>query len=594
MEKYGFFSILIAWLNDVNMRSKILILYLLCVFLPIIGINSFFYMRISENLYQQEINNVETSLERISSNILKYIYDIVTVSHILYVDRSLYEGIDRRYDTFLDFFIEYERHMSFTLNKYLPVFPHIEQIRIYTNNETIGNTGVFSLLSEVDRNGRWYQLLHERHNRIVLYPRFVPDHFAPNTTKRTLSIMRKLDYFPAHFFTVDKILRIDMRFDVFNDILADERLYGDIFILNERNEVIFSSNSLYMSNTEGEFYSYSDLESIAGHRIVQRFDRFIRGWRVMTILPEGAFFAILREGRQFIIYLTLLTLLFSTFVIWALSKSLTSRLSMLTTHIGNLNDDNLSAVKCLEGKDEIGILIKTFNVLVNKMKLLIITVYQSDIQKKNLQIERKQAQVNALQSQINPHFLFNALETVRMRSLLKNEHETAEIIKSMSKTFRQLIHWKSDLIPIEEELGFVEDYLKIQKYRFGDKLEYSIEVDDSLYKTNIPKMTIQPFVENSCVHSIEKSKHKGLIYISVMLYNGYIEIKIKDNGKGMDPDTLKLLLQSLDDDEYSGKSIGVKNVYTRLKLFFKDEFLFKIETEIDQGTSVTIRLPKGG
>jgi len=585
------FNSLIFKLDDVNMRSKILMLYFLCVFLPIVLINYVFYTRISENLYRQEINNVEMSLDRISSNILKYIYDIVTVSHILYVDRSLYEGIDRRYPSFLDFYMEYDRHLSFTLNKYMPVFPHIEEIRVYTDNETIGNTGVFSLLTYGDRIENWYKLLNDNPTHIMLYPRMKPDHFAPNVTKRTLSIIRNLDYFPAHFYSVRKILRIDMRFTVFHNILDDERLYGDLFILNDMDEIVFSSDPQYMDNTTGIFNVYSDLDGIQGLHISKNFDRFIRGWRILTILPEGSFDRILSEARSFVVFLTLLVLLFSTFVIWALSKSLTSRLDLLTNHIQDLKDDNLNQIDCIQGKDEIGILIGTFNEMVKKMQMLIYSVYQSDIQKKNLQIERKQAQVNALQSQINPHFLFNALETVRMRSVLKNESETADIIKSMSKTFRQLIHWKSDLIPIDEEMGFVEDYLKIQKYRFGDRLNYTVRVDEAVKNLSIPKMTIQPFVENSCVHGIEKSKNTGCLGITVMQIDNTISINIDDNGKGIEPETLNSLLSSLSDEEYTGKSIGIKNVYSRLKLFYKDDFFFDIQSMVNEGTHVSIKIP---
>jgi len=586
------FSILTFQLNDVNMRSKILILYIFCVFIPIISINTIFYLRISDNLYKQEIRNINMSMDRIAENISGYIEDIVTISHILHVDRTLYEGIEQRYSSFRDFFIAYEQFLSFTLNKYFPVFPHMENITIYTDNDTIGNAGVFRLLSDDLLESDWYNTLSQDPNSLLLHFSFMPDPFAPRVTRRRLSLIRELNHFPAHFYSVEKFLRIDLRFTLLDDVLRDENLYGTLFILNGQNEVIYSSNPEYMEYSTSMLHRFDDIEFDSQRTMLYKhFDRFIRDWRLAVALPPDAFYAILHEARWFVVYLTLANLIFCTFVILALSKSLTRRLADLTGHIQSLKDENLNELTCKEGKDEIGRLIVAFNEMIKKMQSLIYDVYQSNIQKKNLQIERKQAQVNALQSQINPHFLFNSLETIRMRSVLKNETETADVIKSLSKTFRQLLHWSSDLIPIKEEIGFIEDYLKIQKYRFGDRFNYIINLEDNVKDLNIPKMTIQPFIENACVHGIEKSKNEGLLEIIIKNEDGFVHIHVTDNGKGMDKNSLDNLLQDIQDEEYKGNSIGIKNVYARLKLFYKDEFNFNIESKSNEGTKILIKVP---
>lgn len=574
------------------MRSKILILYIFCVFIPIVSINAIFYIRISDNLYEQEVQHIKLSMDRISENISAYIEDIITISHILHVDRTLYEGIERQYPSFFDFFIAYEDVLSFTLNKYFPVFPHMENITIYTDNHTIGSAGVFRLLTDESQSLDWYLTLKEQPHKLLMHFSFMPDHFAPNVIRRRLSLIRRLNHFPAHFYRTEKFLRIDLRFSVFDEVLKDENLYGTFFVLNDQNEVMYSNDPAYMGYSTSYVHNFEEIEFDPETTILfKNFERFIREWRIAIALPPDAFYAILREARWFVVYLALANLLFCTFVIFTLSKSLTNRLVDLTDHIQNLKDDNLNELSCNEGKDEIGRLIVTFNNMIKKMQMLIYDVYQSNIQKKNLQIERKQAQVNALQSQINPHFLFNSLETIRMRSLLKNETETADIIKSLSKTFRQLLHWSNDLISIEEEIGFIEDFLKIQKYRFGDRFTYSINLDEKTRLLNIPKMTIQPFVENGCVHGIEKSKNPGVLEIEIESMDNFMQIQISDNGKGMDKNTLDNLMENIKNESYEGKSIGIKNVYARLKLFYKDDFSFRIESEINEGTKVLLHIP---
>jgi len=371
----------------------------------------------------------------------------------------------------------------------------MENITIYTDNHTIGSAGVFRLLTDERQSLDWYSTLKEQPHKLLMHFSFMPDHFAPNVIRRRLSLIRTLNHFPAHFYRTEKFLRIDLRFSVFDEVLKDENLHGTFFVLNDQNEVMYSNDPAYMGYSTSYVHNFEEIEFDPETTILfKNFERFIREWRIAIALPPDAFYAILREARWFVVYLALANLLFCTFVIFTLSKSLTNRLVDLTDHIQNLKDDNLNELSCNEGKDEIGRLIVTFNNMIKKMQMLIYDVYQSNIQKKNLQIERKQAQVNALQSQINPHFLFNSLETIRMRSLLKNETETADIIKSLSKTFRQLLHWSNDLISIEEEIGFIEDFLKIQKYRFGDRFTYSINLDEKKRLLKIPKMTIHLFV----------------------------------------------------------------------------------------------------
>src|SRR5699024_5968416 len=154
-------------------------------------------------------------------------------------------------------------------------------------------------------------------------------------------------------------------------------------------------------------------------------------------------------------------------------------------------------------KDEIGELRSAFNRMYKKIKELINDVYISHIRKKDLELQRKQAQISALQSQINPHFLFNVLETIRMRSLLKKEDETAKIIQNMAKLLRTSITWGKDWVTVKEEVQLIQSFLEIQQYRFGDKLQYAFDVDESTFDYTIPNMLLIPFVENASIHGIE-------------------------------------------------------------------------------------------
>jgi two-component system sensor histidine kinase YesM len=208
-------------------------------------------------------------------------------------------------------------------------------------------------------------------------------------------------------------------------------------------------------------------------------------------------------------------------------------------------------------------------------------------------LERRQAEINALQSQINPHFLYNLLESIRMRSVLKKEAETARIIKYVSRMFRRLLMWDDEMITIKEELNYIEEFLEVQKYRFGDKLTYDISVDNAVNGIKIPKMIYQPIVENACKHGLEKTKNGGYVSVSVKLSDNSIICNICDNGVGISAERLRVVNGDLHGESSGNESIGIKNVYKRLNLIYGDKSQLKIESVEGEGTSVFVSIPAG-
>ena len=170
-------------------------------------------------------------------------------------------------------------------------------------------------------------------------------------------------------------------------------------------------------------------------------------------------------------------------------------------------------ISYVRGKDEIGSLMRNYNRMVARTNELIQIVYKNKIKEQEMLVERQNAELLALHSQINPHFLFNALESIRMHSLLKNEYETADMVEKLALMQRQYVEWGNDSVEIRREMEFVRAYLGLQKYRFGERLSYSLEVEEDCLDIKIPKMTVVTFVENACVHGIEAKTAPGWIFV---------------------------------------------------------------------------------
>lgn len=214
---------------------------------------------------------------------------------------------------------------------------------------------------------------------------------------------------------------------------------------------------------------------------------------------------------------------------------------------------------------------------------------------------KKQAQLDNLQSQINPHFLYNILDSIRGDVISKGLYETADMIEALSQYFRYGIGSSVSLISFEEELKNVDNYMKIQQYRFGERIELIKvfdESDPSISKTKIPKMTLQPLVENAITHGIEGRLTKGKIILRVMITDNRFLITVEDNGVGMPVEKVEMINKVLNEAlgdvkeiESEGTGVAMLNVSERIKLLFGKSYGLYINSTEGFGTEAHVTLP---
>ena len=189
--------------------------------------------------------------------------------------------------------------------------------------------------------------------------------------------------------------------------------------------------------------------------------------------------------------------------------------------------------------------------------------------------------------------MFNALESIRLKARVKGEIETAQMIKYMAKMFRNLIEWDDNIITVREEIAFLDEFLHIQEYRFEDEFSYEIHVQEEAYECKIPKMILQPLVENACVHGLEAIEDKRLVGICVTadFTKNMLYLQVEDNGGGMTAEKREALKVSFQENDEKGKSVGLKNVDRRLSLYYGDRMTFDIESVVGKGTICRICIP---
>jgi two-component system sensor histidine kinase YesM len=242
----------------------------------------------------------------------------------------------------------------------------------------------------------------------------------------------------------------------------------------------------------------------------------------------------------------------------------------------------------IRNRDEIGDLSLGYNSMVANIKQLIDDSYI-------LQIKEKEAELNALQAQINPHFLYNTLEMIYWEAEAANQTHIGEMVISLSRLFRLSLNRGKNYTSVAQEKEFIENYLILQKLRFKDDLEYTIQIEDNILEFTVLKLILQPFVENAILHGFGKKRGKVRISIQGMLREDHLYFKIEDDGIGMDPIILQNILEDETENETNTSQesggFAIKNINKRLELYFKDNYSLKFTSELGKGTTVEILIP---
>lgn len=578
-------------LNNYSIKSKLLIIYIVCVLVPIIVTDYVIFSGIKKYSDNEQMINMQHVLDRVKYNISTRIEESMSIANDLYINNVLKNLLNKKYDNYRNFYEEYTDLLRVTsINSYY-TSSNIYKLTLYTNNNTISDSAYFEKITPELKKTQWYKEAFDSKKSLIcgIYFDRSTINILNDNPYRRISIINKLN----GSLNNTQILKIDLNYDkIFNEI-SNEKMNANLYVCNDKY-ILFSNVEddsskveFRLSNTiEEKDLIFSESIKVSGTDEV---------WNVIITADKINIFSKLKESKKFIFILILFNVLLPTIMINILSKSFKDRILLLNSYLDKVEYEDFNTIECDSGKDEIGKLIKSYNLMVCRIKELIEEVFVKNAEKQALELAKNQSELRALQSQINPHFLFNTLESIRMRSLIKGENETGEIIEKLSILLRKIVNWGEDNVTIEEEMIFVENYLNIQKYRFGNKLDFNLNVMENCKNIKIPKLSIIGFVENACVHGIEKVSHKANIYVTVFKNEGDLFIEIIDTGIGMKIEKLNEIKSKLRNLKIemlnNSKSIGMINTCIRLQAYSNYSMKFDFDSTLNEGTEVMIQIP---
>lgn len=577
-------------LNNYSIKSKLLLIYAFCVLVPMIVTNTVVYLTFKQNQINEQRRSMEDTIDRVKYNLESVMENCVLVSNHLHKDAVLNDFITEKYNNQLQYYEKYNFLLENNAINYYYNSQHVYQVAVYTDNNTITNSNNFRKLTPEIKESDWYKQFCNNNKNMTVSVYYENDKMTTQNSSmpRTISIIRKLDNFGAQN---ENILKVDVDYNAIRKDILNEKMDGNLYVCNE--EFILFSNK--KSNDSWE--QFDTLNSIE-EKAVKLSKKFTykaanEEWNIIVEENEVDPLSKIVEKKEILFGLIIFNLLLPTVIISLVSHSIRQRVILLNEYLGKVESEEFSIIECCYGNDEIGKLIRSYNVMVLKIKELIEVVFKRDAEKQRLELATKQAELKALQSQVNPHFMFNTLESIRMRSLIKGEDETAGIIENLSSLLRITINWGEDCIAIEDEMRFVENYLQIQKYRFGEKLAYNFYVMEECKTIKIPKLAILSFVENACVHGIEKVAHNAEVNVSIFKDESKLIIHISDTGIGIEDKMLNIIRDKLKNPDMNvlcnSKSTGVLNTFMRLKMYCTN-IEFEIDSKFREGTKILIQM----
>ncbi|MDP4091557.1 MAG: histidine kinase, partial [Bacillota bacterium] len=451
--KKGLFN----FINDIPLNFKFLMIYILCVFVPILTINLIFWSRISKDIKERETENLNISINRVETDISSLLGGCVDVSHSVSSDKVLYATMERHFDSIDQYYEVYNDSLRDRINMYLPIYNSIGQVSLYTSNYSIVSGGSYYYIDESVKNAPWYKDTLKSGNYVVLYT-YRDKSPAGSGYVQYLSIIRHLygNEFTTSSGSYEQILKIDINTNRLYDIFDREKGYLNLFLVDPKGNIVCSTGRMDEKDLSK---GYTNFKSIYNSEKYSDFfiqplgtGGYLNGWNIIGVPNHTSILDESQRSNIFVGCIIFLVTLVSSLLIWIIVRSYNYRLKKLLKHMKKVENQNFELIEVAEGKDEIGELVLSFNVMTSRINTLINDVYKLQLKRKDLEVQRVQAELRFLQSQVDPHFLFNTLNAVMAICVKNNYTELTEVIKYLSKIFRRLISWKDDLVTVREEI----------------------------------------------------------------------------------------------------------------------------------------------
>ncbi|MGJ9385810.1 sensor histidine kinase [Salipaludibacillus sp. CF4.18] len=584
---------------DRPLFQRMLVIFTVIVIVPLITVGAISYIHSSNELQEEAKEYNSLIIEQVKTYIEDYIWDyeistLKIVNHpdtIEFLRMNSHEEIEESGIT--QSIINVLRNEAYSQSDIANITLVVDDISIVDSAGIADESTAASL-----RQTPWYYSITGM-ARPTIISRVIDWH---GKERSVISVVKRI--VNPHTLQPFGMLIIDLNYQRVNDVARkiSPGNTGYFFITDQEGHYIYHPNSQKIGEEYNEKHwqeiedkqSGSYVSSDKNPDLITYSESEQLGWTLATTIPYHE----VTQGIEYIKKIILKTIVISLIIVIVIGYSFSSNLlrpiRRLKDSVSWVDEENFSLRVPVESKDEIGQLTEGFNNMMDRISSLVQEVYIAQIKEAELQLLQKDTELKALQSQMDPHFLYNSLETIRGMALESNRDDIATISASMGKLLRYNLKEQSKVVDIKNEIEMSMLYLKIQKYRFNEKIEYQINMPEWCWRQKVARFSLQPLIENAVIHGAEPSTAPIVIEVTAEKdsENTFV-LLIKDTGVGMTKGDKKLRRIDLKQKDVSngGSHIGMVNVHRRNQLVFGEEFGLVIKKSDKSGTTIGICLP---
>lgn len=548
-------------MNNKPLNIKIGFYFLITNLVLVLLLGSIFYFSSSSLLIQKEISAKTEAIEKSGNYIELYMSKLTTLSQVISHDKGVYDYLKNKDET------EKNRILNIIDNT-LSTDPYIKSIILIRKDGAVisNEKNVNMEVSSDMMKEEWY--VNSLMNPMpVLNPLRKQNFSVDGMDDWVISVSREIADTNGENLGV---LLIDVKYQALHEYLQNQETgkNSDIVILDEDNRIVYYKEIPYDISQEKYLKNLKNIEEGYNRKentVTVKYPIKNTHWILIEISYMQEIESLKNHFFEMIVISCLASLLITVLISISVLRRITKPIKELEQHMNNFNNDLLKINLKGDVSIEILSLQNHFNEMIDRIKYL------------------REYEINALYSQINPHFLYNTLDTIIWMAEFQDTEKVISITKALSNFFRISLSNGKEKIPLKEEINHIKEYLYIQKQRYEDKLEYKISIQEELENIEVPKIILQPFVENAIYHGIKNLDTTGIISIYSQIVENKIELIIEDNGIGFEAAKKQALMKM--------GGVGIKNVNKRIQYYYGNEYGAKIDSSFKAGARIIITLP---
>lgn len=586
---------------NVSIRMKIVVIFVLSTIIPLGLLGAISYITYFKSMQETVSKNTSEIADQLNRNLELFFDNINSILDIgnktIFIQYLDEKDPDKKY--------EYAKEIGVQFGMYKKVYD-FETVVLDVN--IIGLKGN----SISDRKGVYYYLGRLNENPVFKKAVAEPDKLHIIDEKNESLSLRRITSDSDSILSVAKIVQRPLTKEVKGLILVDidrtsiEKICsniklgdtGQFFVVDQDGDFIYNpafhnykmtrtiERNILNKTNNGTGYFIQEIDKKEYYVVYNTLQ--MPGWKIIGIVKLNEIMSTAYEVKKWTIIIEIGLILAVIFLFLLITNTMTIPIRDLRNKMKMVESGNLDVEAQFKSNDEISDLSKGFNKMIVKIKELM-------EKERKYQENLKKSEFKALQAQINPHFLYNTLDAIVWTAEAGNKDEVVNIAKYLSDFFRVALSKGKEWILIKEELLHVGSYLSIQKVRYRDILEYSIDIDPDLMNMRILKLTLQPIVENALYHGLKNKRGGGYIRISgKKLDRENLVFEVSDNGIGMSANELGKLIKEINKPQSKNDmktGFGLKNINQRIKLYYGSQYGITVASEFMNGTTIQVIIP---